>query len=67
MDVGTETMEIVEEEADDHQTIKTQDSKKQFTMNNFQKARVLSSIYNFLIILSLFLVIFAAFCNSVTW
>ncbi|CAO1395195.1 unnamed protein product [Diamesa serratosioi] len=29
--------------------------------------KVLSSIYNLLIILSLFLVIFAAFCNSVTW
>lgn len=70
MDVVTKTLENVEEEADqadDHQTIKTQDSKQQFTMNNVQKARVLSSIYNFLIILSLFLVIFAAFCNSVTW
>lgn len=72
MDVITKTVEIVEEEPDDHQietkeTIKTQSAVTQYSMNNVQKARVLSSIYNFLIILSLFLVIFAAFCNSVTW
>ena len=72
MDVITKTVEIVEGESDDHQietkeTIKTQSAVTQYSMNNVQKARVLSSIYNFLIILSLFLVIFAAFCNSVTW
>ena len=71
MDVVTKTLEIVEDEPDDHQ-IETKNTIKtplavQFNMNNVQKARVLSSIYNFLIILSLFLVIFAAFCNSVTW
>lgn len=72
MDVVTKTLEVVEEDAVDHQietkeTIKTQSAVTQYTMNNVQKARVLSSIYNFLIILSLFLIIFAAFCNSVTW
>lgn len=72
MDVVTKTLENVEEEPDDHkietkETTKTQSAVTQYTMNNVQKARVLSSIYNFLIILSLFLVIFAAFCNSVTW
>ncbi|CAO1380280.1 unnamed protein product [Diamesa tonsa] len=72
MDVVTKTVEIVEKEPDDHQIeteepIKTKPAVTQYTMNNVQKARVLSSIYNFLIILSLFLVIFAAFCNSVTW
>ena len=34
---------------------------------NTQNQKVLSSIYNYLVVLSIILIVFAAFRNSVTW
>jgi hypothetical protein len=34
---------------------------------NSENQKVLSSIYNYLVVLSIILIIFAAFRNSVTW
>lgn len=34
---------------------------------NAQNPKLLSSIYNYLVVLSIILIIFAAFRNSVTW